>query len=188
MQKKLLLDQLARQYKNCQACPLARLGCSRVVFGVGNAQAQLMFIGEAPGKDEDLQGEPFVGRAGRLLTKMIIDIGLSRADVYITNVVKCRPPGNRTPKPEERETCKNLILVKEIKIIQPKIICTLGSQATKALLGDDVQISDVRGKFSYYEGIPVMPTYHPAYLLRSPTKKYIVQEDMKIILEALLIK
>ncbi len=185
MEKKTLLNELTKKYKNCQGCPLAKLGRTQVVFGVGNPDTKLMFIGEAPGRDEDLNGEPFIGRSGKLLTQIIEDMGLSRSEVYITNVVKSRPPNNRTPIKQEREACKTLILVKEIDIIKPKIICTLGSPATKALLGDDIQISQARGKFAEYRGIPVMPTYHPAYLLRNPIAKHTVWEDMKKIMEEL---
>ncbi|MBX9830923.1 uracil-DNA glycosylase [Candidatus Babeliales bacterium] len=183
--KQAVLDALHQKYTNCQACPLATMGRTQVVFGVGDPNAQLMFIGEAPGFNEDQKGEPFIGRAGQLLTKIIEAMGLSRQTVYISNVVKCRPPNNRTPTTLERETCKNLLLVAQIAIIRPKIICTLGSPSTKALLGDDVQISLVRGKFFEYQEIPVMPTFHPAYLLRNPIEKRTVWEDMKKIMEKL---
>ncbi len=185
MEKQLLLDALAKEYKDCPECPLAKLGQTNMVFGTGNPDAKLMFIGEAPGKEEDLAGEPFVGRAGKLLTKIIQEMGLSRQEVYITNVVKSRPPNNRTPTVEEREIGKKLILVKEIEIIKPTIICTLGASATKALLGDTIQISHVRGTFASYHDITVMPTYHPAYLLRKPAAKHIVLEDMKKIMDLL---
>ncbi|MCF7899538.1 uracil-DNA glycosylase, partial [Candidatus Babeliales bacterium] len=141
-----------------------------------------------PGKDENLQGKPFVGRAGQLLTKIINSMNLKREDIYLSNVVKCRPPNNRTPLPSESETCKNLLLLKEINIIQPKIICTLGSCATKALLGNDIQISKARGNFFIFqEKYLVMPTFHPAYLLRNPNSKKEVWQDMKSIIEKLLI-
>lgn len=183
--KQAVLNALYQKYANCQACPLATMGRTQVVFGVGNPDAHLMFIGEAPGFNEDLKGEPFIGRAGQLLTKIIEAMNLSRQKVYISNVVKCRPPNNRTPTTLERETCKNLLLVAQIAIIQPKIICTLGSPSTKALLGDEVQISQVRGKFFEYQGIPVMPTFHPAYLLRNQVEKRTVWEDMKQIMAKL---
>lgn len=183
--KQYQLQQLYQQYVGCQKCPLAKLGRSQVVFGVGSPHASLMFIGEGPGRDEDLKGEPFVGRAGQLLNKIIQAMHLERKDVYISNVVKCRPPQNRTPLPDEAATCSNLLLVKEIAIIQPKIICTLGSPATKSLLGEDVQISKARGQLSSYQSIPVMPTYHPAYLLRNPSAKQAVWEDMKKIMQFL---
>ena len=179
------LQKLFAPYINCQKCPLATQGRTQVVFGTGDAQATLMFIGEGPGRDEDRLGSPFVGRAGQLLNKIIEAMKLKREDVYISNVVKCRPPGNRTPLPTETSTCKNLLLYKEIDIVQPKIICTLGSPATKALLGDEVQISRTRGIFAQFNGITVMPTYHPAYLLRNPIEKRTVWEDMKKIMAKL---
>lgn len=183
--KELHLQNLRKKYCNCDKCPLATLGRSMVVFGEGNPNTQLMFIGEGPGRDEDAQGRPFVGRAGQLLTKIIQAMKLERKDVYISNVVKCRPPNNRVPLPTESDVCKKLILFHEIEIIQPKIICTLGSTAAQALLGDDVKITKVRGLFSLYNNIPVMPTYHPAYLLRNPDAKKVVWEDMKKIMEKL---
>jgi len=184
-EKHSLLQVIKQQYNNCQACPLAQQGRKQVVFGIGNPSANLMFIGEAPGRDEDIQGEPFIGRAGKLLTKIIEAMGLTRNDVYITNVVKSRPPNNRTPTVQERETCKKLILLKEIAIIKPKIICTLGAPSTQALLGDEVKISKVRGQFFEYEESLLIPTYHPAYLLRNPAEKRTVWEDMKKIMEKL---
>lgn len=183
--KKIHLDELSASHLSCQKCPLATQGRKQVVFGSGNAEAKLMFIGEGPGRDEDIQGLPFVGRAGQLLNKIIEAMGMKREDVYISNAVKCRPPGNRTPLPLEVDTCKNLLLFKEIDIIQPKIICTLGSPATKALLGEHIKISQARGIFAEFKGIPVMPTYHPAYLLRNPVEKRTVWEDMKKIMNKL---
>ncbi len=185
LSKKEQLEKLFTPYINCQKCPLATQGRTQVVFGTGDAQAVLMFIGEGPGRDEDRLGSPFVGRAGQLLNKIIEAMKMKREDVYISNAVKCRPPGNRTPLPLEVNTCKNLLLLKEIDIIQPKIICTLGSPATKALLGDHVQISRARGVFAGFNGIAVMPTYHPAYLLRNPAEKRTVWEDMKKIMAKL---
>lgn len=184
-EKNNLLSVIKKRYKDCQECPLAQQGRSQVVFGTGNPTAQLMFIGEAPGRDEDREGEPFIGRAGKLLTKIIEAMGLSRQDVYITNVVKSRPPNNRTPTIQERETCKKLILLKEIDIIKPKIICTLGAPSTQALLGDEVKISRVRGQFFEWNGHRIIPTYHPAYLLRNPSEKRTVWEDMKKIMKEL---
>lgn len=164
------------------------MGRTKIVFGEGDSNTKLMFVGEGPGKDENLQGKPFVGRAGQLLTKIINSMNLKREDIYLSNVVKCRPPNNRTPLPSESETCKNLLLLKEINIIQPKIICTLGSCATKALLGNDIQISKARGNFFIFqEKYLVMPTFHPAYLLRNPNSKKEVWQDMKSIIEKLLI-
>ncbi len=186
------LEQIKKLYKNCQECPLANQGRARVVFGQGSANAKLMLIGEGPGRDEDKQGIPFIGRAGQLLTKIIEAMKLKREDIYISNVVKCRPPGNRHPLPNESNTCKQLILLKEIEIIKPQIICTLGSCATQALLGTDVKISKSRGifhKFKLTEPKPletlIMPTFHPAYLLRNPAAKKYVWEDMKKIMAKL---
>lgn len=179
------LDVLNCKYRDCQACPLGTQGRTQVVFGKGSAEATLMFVGEGPGRDEDLQGAPFVGRSGKLLTQIIEAMGLSRESVYISNVVKCRPPENRTPLPNESSTCKDLLLLKEIDIVQPKIICTLGATATKALLGDDVKITATRGVFVEWRGLLVLPTYHPAYLLRNPAEKRTVWEDMKKIMAKL---
>lgn len=176
------LNTLKKCYTNCQACPLATQGRTQVVFGEGNPEASLMFIGEGPGRDEDAQGRPFVGKAGQLLTKIILAMGLKREDVYISNVVKCRPPENRVPLPTESSTCTKLILFKEIEIIQPKIICTLGATALQALLGEEAKITKHRGIFAQFNAIPVMPTYHPAYLLRNPDAKKFVWEDMKKIM------
>lgn len=184
--KQQQLNTLFAPYVNCQKCPLATQGRTQVVFGTGNADAPLMFIGEGPGRDEDRLGSPFVGRAGQLLNKIIEAMGMKREQIYISNAVKCRPPNNRTPLPLEVDTCKNLLLLKEIDIIQPKIICTLGSPATKALFGEHVQISRARGIFAEFKGIAVMPTYHPAYLLRNPAEKRTVWEDMKKIMEKLI--
>jgi DNA polymerase len=150
-----------------------------VVFGVGNPRAQLMFVGEAPGADEDVQGEPFVGRAGQLLTKIIEAIQLTRDDVYIANVIKCRPPGNRNPEPDEVATCEPF-LFQQIDTIRPKVIVALGTFAAKALLKTEAPISRIRGQvFDFRGGIKLIPTFHPAFLLRSPERKRDVWEDMK---------
>ncbi len=183
--KNIILEKLKKQCTNCIACPLATQGRKQPVFGEGNINTKLMFIGEGPGRDEDAQGRVFIGRAGKLLTKIIESMGLDRKDVYISNVVKCRPPNNRTPLPEEGEVCKNLFLFKEIDTIAPKIICTLGSCATQSLLGKDVRISKVRGTFHNYKQYSLLPTYHPAYLLRNPAEKRKVWEDMKKITTSL---
>jgi DNA polymerase len=164
---------------------LAKQGRSQVVFGIGNPLTKLMFIGEGPGRDEDAQGKPFVGRAGQLLTKIIEAMKLTRDEIYISNVVKCRPPDNRTPLPNESDICKKLILFKEIDIIKPQIICALGATATQGLLGQDTSISKSRGVFFKFNDTLVLPTYHPAYLLRNPDAKKIVWEDMKKIMEKL---
>jgi len=183
--KQPLLDELKSKYKNCQKCPLYYQGRTNIVFGLGNPNAELMFIGEGPGREEDEQGLPFVGRAGRLLTKIIEAMNLKRADVYISNVVKCRPPNNRAPLPNESDICKNILLLKEIEIVKPKVICTLGSIATQALLGPQARISKARGSFFEFGQSLIMPTFHPAYLLRNPESKKEVWEDMKKIMEKL---
>ncbi len=177
------LDLIKTTCKGCQACPLATQGRKQVVFGEGNIFAQLMFVGEGPGRDEDEKGRPFIGRAGQLLTKIIQAMELTREDVYISNVVKCRPPSNRVPLAVEIDTCTKLILFKEIEIIKPKIICLLGATSLQALFGNEAKITNMRGKFVEFHGIPTMPTYHPAYLLRNPDAKKIVWEDMKQIME-----
>ena len=168
------------------ACVRCELHATRntVVFGTGNDNADLMLVGEAPGADEDQQGEPFVGRAGQLLTKIIEAMGFRRDDVYIANVIKCRPPGNRNPKPIEIETCEPFLL-KQVELIQPKVICALGSFAAQALLHTDEKISRLRGRFHDYHGAKLMPTYHPAFLLRNPHSKREVWEDMKKVMDEL---
>jgi uracil-DNA glycosylase family 4 len=163
---------------DCMRCKLCKLGRTQVVFGVGNPQAQLMFVGEAPGQDEDLQGEPFVGRAGQLLTKIIEAIGLSRSDVYIANVIKCRPPNNRNPEPDEVATCEPF-LFRQIDAIKPKVIVALGTFAAQCLLKTTDSISRMRGRTFTYRGAQLIPTFHPAFLLRSPDRKRDVWEDMK---------
>jgi DNA polymerase len=164
---------------DCTRCKLHALGRRQVVFGVGNPDAALMFVGEAPGADEDLQGEPFVGRAGQLLTRIIEAIGLARGDVYIANVIKCRPPGNRNPEPDEVATCQPF-LFEQIDAIHPRVIVALGTFAAHVLLGTDAPISRIRGRvFDYRGGSRLIPTFHPAFLLRSPERKRDVWEDMK---------
>ncbi|MFQ5861834.1 MAG: uracil-DNA glycosylase [Candidatus Brocadiales bacterium] len=164
-------------------CIKCRLSESRtnVVFGAGNIFADLMFIGEGPGYEEDRQGLPFVGRAGQLLTKIIEAIKLTREEVYITNMVKCRPPENRTPRQDEIFTCTTNYLKHQIKWIRPKIICALGNAAAQGLLGTSKGISALRGHFHDYDGIKLMPTFHPAYLLRNPSDKAKCWQDMKKI-------
>jgi uracil-DNA glycosylase len=171
------LPSLHNTIKDCVKCALGKTR-KNFVFGEGNPKAKLMFIGEAPGADEDRLGRPFVGRAGQLLTKIIEAMGLAREDVYIANLLKCRPPNNRPPAPDEIEKCWPHVTA-QIRLIGPKVICTLGSPATKAVLAADLPIGALRGKFHEIDGIPVMPTYHPAYLLRSPGEKSKVWEDMK---------
>ena len=163
---------------DCTRCKLHALGRQQIVFGVGNPDADLMFVGEAPGADEDIQGIPFVGRAGQLLTKIIEAIDLRRDDVYIANVIKCRPPGNRNPDPDEVETCEGF-LFQQIDSIKPKVIVALGTFAAKALLKTNDPISRLRGRVYEYRGAKLIPTFHPAFLLRSPERKRDVWEDMK---------
>ncbi len=162
----------------CTRCKLHTLGRKQVVFGVGNPNADLMFVGEAPGADEDIQGEPFVGRAGQLLTKIIEAIGLRREDVYIANVIKCRPPNNRNPEPDEVQQCEPF-LFRQIDVIKPKVIVALGKFAAQCLLKTNDPITRIRGREYSYRDAILMPTYHPAYLLRTPSAKREVWEDMK---------
>jgi DNA polymerase len=163
---------------DCSRCKLHRLGRSQVVFGVGNPNADLMFVGEAPGADEDAQGVPFVGRAGQLLTKIIEAIELRREDVYIANVIKCRPPQNRNPEPDEVEQCEPF-LFRQIDVIKPKVIVALGKFAAQSLLRTTEPITRIRGREYAYRDAILMPTYHPAYLLRNPSAKREVWDDMK---------
>jgi uracil-DNA glycosylase family 4 len=179
------LRALRAEIGDCTRCPLHTLGRTQVVFGVGNPEASLMFVGEAPGADEDQQGEPFVGKAGQLLTKIIEAIGLSRADVYIANVIKCRPPGNRNPEPVEVATCSPFLL-RQVDTVQPKVIVALGTFAAQMLLATDTPISRLRGRVHLFRGgIKLVPTFHPAYLLRSPDKKRDVWDDMKFVRQLL---
>ena len=171
------LAQLARAVAACTRCPLHKTRTHPVVSD-GTPEAKLVFIGEAPGRDEDLQGTPFVGAAGQLLTKMILAMGLKREEVYICNILKDRPPGNRTPLPEEVEACLPF-LHQQLAIIQPKVICVLGAVAAKALLGPHVAITKIRGSTLDYQGIVLVPTFHPAYLLRNPPAKKFAWADLK---------
>jgi DNA polymerase len=164
----------------CDRCKLHQLGRRQVVFGVGNPDANLMFVGEAPGADEDVQGIPFVGRAGQLLTKIIEAIGLARDDVYIANVIKCRPPQNRNPEQDEVETCEPF-LFEQIDAIHPRVIVALGTFAARALLRTIDPISRLRGRVFEYRGSRLIPTFHPAFLLRNPGAKREVWEDMKLV-------
>ena len=165
---------------DCTRCKLHTLGRSQIVFGVGNPEADLMFVGEAPGADEDVQGIPFVGRAGQLLTKIIEAIDLKREDVYIANVIKCRPPQNRNPEPDEVEKCEPF-LFQQIDIIKPKVIVALGKFGAQTLLRTLEPISRLRGRVFEYRGSKLVPTFHPAYLLRNPSSKREVWEDMKLV-------
>jgi uracil-DNA glycosylase family 4 len=177
------LDALRLEAHDCAKCRLAGTR-TNVVFGVGNPEADLMFIGEAPGRDEDEQGEPFVGRAGQLLTDIIKAMKLTREDVYIANIVKCRPPENRNPEPDEIESCRPF-LERQVALIQPKVIVALGKFGLQGLTGKAYAISAVRGQWLQHQGIKLMPTYHPAYLLRTPSAKKEVWADMKKVMAEL---
>jgi DNA polymerase len=166
---------------DCQRCKLAS-GRTHIVFGDGHPSARLVFVGEGPGYEEDRKGDPFVGAAGQLLTRIIAAIKLSREQVYICNIIKCRPPGNRNPEPDEIESCLPF-LERQIAAIQPDFICALGKVAAQTLLNSSVPISKLRGRFYDYHGIKILPTYHPAYLLRNPDKKREVWEDMKMLMK-----
>jgi uracil-DNA glycosylase len=177
------LDEIRTDLGECKRCKLHRTR-KNIVFGEGAPTAKLMFVGEGPGFDEDVQGRPFVGRAGQLLTKIIESIHLKREEVYIANILKCRPPQNRNPEPDEIQACHGFVLA-QIEAIRPKVICALGTFAAQTLLQTDAKISTLRGRFHTRKGIKVMPTYHPAYLLRNPERKKDVWEDMKQIAEEL---
>jgi uracil-DNA glycosylase len=191
-EKSAAFAELQKRALSCVKCPHLASPRKNVVFGVGSIDAQLMFVGEAPGADEDEQGEPFVGRAGQLLTKIIQATGLSRADVYIANILKCRPDtpgqsyGNRKPTPEEMATCIPY-LQEQIDLIRPKVIVALGATAVDGLLGKTIGITKLRGNWQTYRGTPLMPTYHPAYLLRNQamSEKRRVWEDMLAVMEKL---
>jgi DNA polymerase len=177
------LQVVREELGDCQRCKL----CStrrNIVFGVGNPEARIMFVGEGPGADEDRLGEPFVGRAGELLTKMINAMGLERSDVYIANVVKCRPPNNRDPEPEEVAACEPF-LVRQLEAIQPEIIVTLGKHAAHTILKEKTPITRLRGQWRSYRGTKLMPTLHPAYLLRTPGDKKLVWQDLQAVMQAL---
>ena len=176
------LEELRDDIGDCRRCKL-HSGRTHVVFGIGNPNAKLMFVGEGPGRDEDLKGEPFVGRAGQLLTDIITKgMGLAREDVYIANVVKCRPPQNRNPEPDEVASCEPF-LKKQIELIRPEIIVALGKFAVQTLLHSKVPITRLRGNWHTYMGIKLMPTFHPAYLLRNPADKKLVWEDIKKVMK-----
>lgn len=184
--KKKQLEALHDSIRDCKLCKLCKER-TQVVFGVGNPNAKLVFVGEGPGADEDKKGEPFVGRAGQLLTKMIEGgMTLKRSDIYICNVVKCRPPQNRNPELEEIASCEPF-LKQQLQIIKPKVIVALGKFAAQTLLRTDTPISKMRGKWHTYEGIRMMPTYHPAYLLRSPSEKRTAWEDLQEVMRELKI-
>jgi DNA polymerase len=178
------LEALREELGECRRCKLAEHR-TNIVFGVGNAQSRIVFVGEGPGRDEDLQAEPFVGRAGRLLTEIITKgMRLRREDVYIANVIKCRPPGNRNPEPDEVASCEPF-LQRQIEIIQPEVLVALGTFAAQALLRTRTPITRLRGQWHDYHGIRVMATFHPAYLLRNPHDKKLVWEDIKAVMREL---
>jgi len=181
------LDEVKTFIGDCKKCRLHELR-KNIVVGEGNPNATLMFIGEGPGEDEDNSGRPFIGRAGQLLTKIIEAMKLKRDDVYIANIVKCRPPNNRTPSDDEVISCSPY-LMKQISVIKPKVIVTLGAPSTCTLFNQKIKISSVRGRFyDWKDGIKLMPTFHPAYLLRNPVDKKLVWEDMQKVMEFLNIK
>lgn len=174
------LEEIRAELEGCRRCSLCS-GRRNIVFGVGNPRARLVFVGEAPGREEDEKGEPFVGEAGRLLDRILFAMGLQREEVYICNVEKCRPPANRDPEPEEIEACEPF-LKRQLAAIRPRLIVTLGKFAAQTLLRDKSPITRLRGSWRQYEGIPLMPTYHPAFLLRNPQAKREVWEDMKQVM------
>ncbi|WP_456409720.1 uracil-DNA glycosylase [Oceanithermus sp.] len=181
----MTLEELAAKAAHCTACRLHE-GRHEVVFGEGDPDAKMMIVGEGPGADEDVQGRPFVGRAGQLLDRILEAAGIPRSSVYITNIVKCRPPGNRNPLPDEAKICSSLWLNKQIELVRPQIIVPLGSVATQFFLGEKVPITRVRGKWFEWNGIKVFPMFHPAYLLRNPTRapggpKALTWEDIKAV-------
>jgi uracil-DNA glycosylase family 4 len=175
------LDQIRRELGDCRRCKLCT-GRKNIVFGVGNPRAELVFVGEGPGENEDLQGVPFVGAAGELLTKMINAMGFSRDEIYICNVVKCRPPGNRNPEPDEIAACEPFLRA-QLLALQPKVIVALGKFAAQTLLRDSTPITRLRGNWREYQGVKLMPTFHPAYLLRSPAEKKKAWEDLQQVMK-----
>jgi len=175
------LEALRGEIGDCKRCKLSKCR-TKIVFGQGNPKTKLMFVGEAPGRDEDIQGLAFVGRAGQLLTKIIEAMGLKREDVYIGNIIKCRPPENRNPEPDEIKSCIPF-LKKQIELIKPEVIICLGKFAAQTLLNTETPISKLRGKWGEFCGTPLMPTYHPAYLLRNPNAKKEVWEDVQLVMK-----
>ena len=178
------LRQIREDIGDCTRCVLHKQGRKQIVFGVGNPRAELMFIGEAPGADEDEKGEPFVGRAGQLLTNMIKAMGLSREEVYIANIIKCRPPGNRTPERDECETCSPF-LMRQIETVAPKAIVALGAVAAKTLLAINAPMSELRGRWYDFRGTKLAVTYHPAFLLRDPRQKKETWKDLQMVMKEL---
>jgi DNA polymerase len=183
-QRRRALEMLSATVSSCSRCAELAATRTQTVFGVGKIDAEICFIGEAPGADEDAQGEPFVGAAGQLLNRIIVACGMKREEVYICNILKCRPPGNRTPLPNEAINCREY-LDRQLALVRPKYIVALGACAAQNLLGSKLSIGRLRGQFQSYNGIPVLCTYHPAYLLRSPEKKKDVWEDMQKLMARL---
>ena len=183
----IALRQIREDIGDCTRCRLSKQGRKQIVFGVGNPRADLMFIGEAPGADEDERGEPFVGRAGQLLTNMIKAMGLSREEVYIANIIKCRPPGNRTPERDECETCSPF-LMRQIETVAPKAIVALGAVAAKTLLAINAPMSELRGRWYDFRGTKLAVTYHPAFLLRDPRQKKETWKDLQMVMKELGLK
>jgi len=179
-----LLDELRKKILQCKGCGLCKTR-HNVVFGEGNPESKILFIGEAPGRDEDLQGRPFIGRAGKVLDRVIQSVGLKREDLYIANILKCRPPGNRNPLPEEVGKCLPFLLA-QTEIIKPKIVCALGRISAQTLLNTTIPISALRGKFHPWRGMKMMPTFHPAYILRNPKSENITRMDLEKIKEILV--
>ncbi|MBS1150935.1 MAG: uracil-DNA glycosylase family 4 [Myxococcaceae bacterium] len=177
------LDEIRTELGDCKRCKLCG-GRTQIVFGSGSPRAELMFVGEAPGADEDQQGMPFVGKAGQLLTKMIEAMKFTRDEVYICNVVKCRPPENRNPEPDEIAACEPFLKA-QVASVRPKVLVTLGKFAAQALLKDQTAITRLRGQWREYEGIPLMPTFHPAYLLRVPAEKKLAWGDLQEVMKKL---
>jgi uracil-DNA glycosylase len=182
-----VLQSIREDLGDCTRCKLHKQGHKQIVFGVGNPRADIMFIGEGPGADEDEQGEPFVGRAGQLLNNMISAMGIKREDVYIANVVKCRPPGNRTPEPDECATCSPFLL-RQIDAIRPKALVALGAVAARTLTGVNEPMIRMRGKWWDFRGTPLAVTYHPAYLLRDPRQKAEAWKDLQMVMNELGLK
>jgi DNA polymerase len=178
------LDEIRRELGDCQRCKLCNQGRNTIVFGAGNPRAELVFVGEGPGEEEDRQGVPFVGKAGQLLTKMIEAMTFSRDEVYICNVVKCRPPGNRNPEPDEIEACEPFLKA-QLASLQPKVIVALGKFAAQTLLRDTTPITRLRGQWKTYQGVALMPTFHPAYLLRQPDEKRVAWLDLQEVMKRL---
>jgi uracil-DNA glycosylase len=183
-QRRHELTVLAQNVSQCTRCSELASTRTQTVFGVGTTDPEICFVGEAPGADEDAQGEPFVGAAGQLLNRIIAACGMKREEVYICNILKCRPPGNRLPLPNEAACCREY-LERQLELVHPRFICALGACAAQNLLNTTLSIGKLRGRFHDYRGIPVLCTYHPAYLLRSPDKKREVWEDMKKLLQRL---